>query len=190
MTREDRPTLEQIEKELVRRDRVSGIFRSFKVIIIVLVVVVAIAAIITTLWLPLLKVSGNSMTPTLEQDDVVAVIKQKQYKCGEMIAFYYNNKILIKRVIAGEGSVIDIDKDGNIYVDDDMLDEPYVKDKALGNCDIELPYQVPEHSWFVLGDDRSVSIDSRSTTIGCIDNENVLGRVFIRIYPFNKIKLF
>lgn len=190
MTRADRPTLEQIERELARRDTVSRYLRAFRITVFVIAFVAAISVLLATLYVPILKVSGSSMTPLLNQDELVVVLKSQKFETGEVVAFYYNNKILLKRVIAGEGDFVDIDDSGNVYVNDVLIDEPYAVDKGSGECDIEFPYQVPDGSWFVLGDHRSTSIDSRSTQVGTIKDEDMLGKVFMRIYPFGKLKMF
>lgn len=186
MTRADRPTLDQIKKELVRRDRMSRYTNALKITLVALVFVISISVLLAVLWIPVLRVTGTSMTPHLEEGDIVIIRKTSNFKTGNIIAFYYNNKILLKRVIAGAGDVVDMDKDGNVYVNNSKIDEPYAVDKGKGKCDIEFPYQVPEDSWFVLGDHRSTSIDSRSDEIGCIKQEDVIGKLFFRIYPFKK----
>lgn len=186
MTRADRPTLDQIKKELVRRDRMSRYTNALKITLVALVFVISISVLLAVLWIPVLRVTGTSMTPHLEEGDIVIIRKTSNFKTGNIIAFYYNNKILLKRVIAGAGDVVDMDKDGNVYVNNSKIDEPYAVDKGKGRCDIEFPYQVPEDSWFVLGDHRSTSIDSRSDEIGCIKQEDVMGKLFFRIYPFKK----
>lgn len=186
MTRADRPTLDQIKKELVRRDRMSRYTNALKITLVALVFVISISVLLAVLWIPVLRVTGTSMTPHLEEGDIVIIRKTSNFKTGNIIAFYYNNKILLKRVIAGAGDVVDMDKDGNVYVNNSKIDEPYAVDKGKGKCDIEFPYQVPEDSWFVLGDHRSTSIDSRSDEIGCIKQEDVMGKLFFRIYPFKK----
>jgi signal peptidase I len=190
MTRADRPTIEQVERELARRENISRYTKAFRITVVTLIVVVAVAVLVATLWLPVLKVSGTSMTPSLYQDEIIVVMKDSDFKCGEIAAFYYNNKILIKRVIAGEGDWVDIDSEGNVYVNDVMIDEPYAVDKSEGSCDVDFPCQVPEDCWFVLGDHRSTSIDSRSTEVGFIKDEDMLGRIFCRVYPFKRFKFF
>lgn len=186
MTRADRPTLDQIKKELVRRDRMSRYTNALKITLVALVFVISISVLLAVLWIPVLRVTGTSMTPHLEEGDIVIIRKTSNFKTGNIIAFYYNNKILLKRVIAGAGDVVDMDKDGNVYVNNSKIDEPYAVDKGKGKYDIEFPYQIPEDSWFVLGDHRSTSIDSRSDEIGCIKQEDVIGKLFFRIYPFKK----
>ena len=140
-----------------------------------MLVVAAIAVLIANLWLPVLQVTGASMSPTLEEGQVLLANKGSNLETGDIIAFYYNNKILVKRVIAVAGDWVYIDETGKVYVNDIAIDEPYLTDKALGNCNIEMPYQVPESQIFVMGDHRSVSLDSRNTTIGCISEEQILG---------------
>ena len=190
LTRADRPTLEQIERELARRDSVSRYTKAFTITMVVLIVAVALAVPVATLWPSVIRVTGISMTPNLNPDEIVVALKSDEFECGDIVALYYNNKILLKRVIAGEGDVVDFDSEGNVYVNDILIDEPYAVDKGEGECDVEFPYQVPENCWFVLGDHRSTSVDSRSTTVGCIKDEDVLGKIFLRIYPFKEICLF
>lgn len=146
------------------------------------------AVLVATLWLPVLQIYGSSMTPTLEEGDIVVSIKSKTYETGDIVAFYYNNKILIKRVIAGSGDWVDLDEDGTVYVNGEKLDEPYVKDKAFGECDLELPYQVPESRIFVMGDHRSVSVDSRSKAVGCVAEEQIVGKLVFRIWPLTGLQ--
>ena len=146
------------------------------------------AVLVATLWLPVLQIYGSSMTPTLEEGDIVVSIKSKTYETGDIVAFYYNNKILIKRVIAGSGDWVDLDEDGTVYVNGEQLDEPYVNDKAFGECDLELPYQVPESRIFVMGDHRSVSVDSRSKAVGCVAEEQIVGKLVCRIWPLTGLQ--
>lgn len=148
----------------------------------------ALAVIISMLFLPVLRVTGTSMTPTLANDELVVCKRRGDFKQGDIVAFYYNNKILLKRVIAVSGDTVDIKDDGTVYVNGKKLDEPYVKDKAFGECNISLPYQVPDQRIFVMGDHRSTSIDSRSTAIGCVSEEAVVGKVVMRIMPLKKLK--
>lgn len=152
-----------------------------------LVVVAAAAILVANLWLPILQVTGTSMSPTLQEGQVLMASKGRDFKTGDVIAFYYNNKILVKRVIAMPGDWVNISEDGTVYVNDIAIDEPYLKEKALGDCNIELPYQVPESKIFVMGDNRSVSLDSRNTAIGCISEEQVVGRITFAIWPLSKI---
>lgn len=152
-----------------------------------LVVVAAAAILVANLWLPILKVTGTSMSPTLQEGQVLMASKGHDFKTGDVIAFYYNNKILVKRVIAMPGDWVNISDDGTVYVNDIAIDEPYLKEKALGDCNIELPYQVPESKIFVMGDNRSVSLDSRNTAIGCVSEEQVVGKITFAIWPLSKI---
>ena len=160
--------------------RYIGIARNTAV---VLITAAAVAVLIATLLLPIFRIYGSSMTPTLEEGNIVISVRGGEYRQGDIISFYYNNKILVKRVIALPGDWVDIDDAGNVYVNDELLDEPYVAEKALGECDIELPYQVPEGRLFVCGDHRSTSVDSRSSTVGCVAEEQIAGKIVFRIWP-------
>ena len=184
------PTAEQYSKEL-RRIRYRKDYRKMLAnTVSSLIVVAAVAVLISMLFLPVLRVTGTSMTPTMMNDELVICSKRSNFKSGDVVAFYFNNKILLKRVIGTAGDVIDVTEDGFVYVNGEMLDEPYVSEHAFGECDIELPYQVPENRIFVMGDHRATSIDSRSSTIGCIADEYIIGRVILRIYPFRNIRTF
>lgn len=179
--------IEQFEQELEREKYKHRFYRTVFITLCILSVVAAMAVLAANLWFPVLKVNGSSMTPTLESGEVLVALKTDRMDTGDIIAFYYNNKILIKRVIAVSGDWIDIDKDGNVYVNDIAIDEPYLKEKALGDCNIELPYQVPESRIFVMGDHRSVSVDSRNTSVGCVSEEQIIGKIFLRVWPLKKI---
>lgn len=182
-----RPALELLEAELERElDRCDRI-RLLRNTIFFLVVVAAAAVLTVILLLPFLQINGASMTNTLDNGDMVVAVNNSRYKSGDVIAFNYNNSILVKRVIALPGEWVDIDEDGNVYVDDQLLDEPYVYEKDLGRCNIDLPCQVPEGEIFVLGDHRTVSVDSRNTAVGCVKEDAVVGEVFFRIWPLAKI---
>lgn len=177
------PELSQLEEEL---NRVKYQKRYKKVLtstVSTLIVVAAIAVLIATLLMPVLQIYGTSMNPTLYDGDIIATIKTTEFKPGELVAFYYNNKILVKRVIAMSGEWVDMDEEGNVYVNDVLLDEPYLVERAVGECDIKLPYQVPENRVFVMGDHRSVSVDSRSTTVGCVSEEQLVGKLVFRVWP-------
>lgn len=181
------PTVSQLEEEIKRvnyRHRYNNVLKST---IFILITVAAISVLVATLCLPVLQIYGSSMTPSLSEGDIVVSVKGFDFKQGDIVSFYYNNKILVKRVIAFPGDWIDIDEDGNIYVNDVLLDEPYVAEKALGECDIELPYQVPDGKVFVCGDHRATSVDSRSSTIGCVSEEQVVGKIVFRVWPFGSI---
>ena len=184
----DLPTAEQLKFEPARRRSRAGFMRMLYSTAASLIVVAALAVIISMLFLPVLRVTGTSMTPTLANDELVVCKRRGDFKQGDIVAFYYNNKILLKRVIAVSGDTVDIKDDGTVYVNGKKLDEPYVKDKAFGECNISLPYQVPDQRIFVMGDHRSTSIDSRSTAIGCVSEEAVVGKVVMRIMPLKKLK--
>ena len=181
----DLPTAEQLEQELKRLKYRHSFAFTLRSTVASLLVVAAIAVMISTMIMPVLRVTGTSMTPTLQNDQVIICNKLAECQKGDVVAFYYNNKVLIKRVIGVAGDVIDISGDGVVSVNGEPLDEPYVSELALGECDIELPYQVPDNRIFVMGDHRSVSIDSRSTSVGCVAIENVIGKVLLRVYPID-----
>ncbi|MBQ8248673.1 MAG: signal peptidase I [Clostridia bacterium] len=184
------PSADQIGAELKREKNKIRFKRIIKNTLCTLVVVAAIAVLITTLVLPVLQIAGTSMEPTLENGDIVVLLKTSKLDYGDLCGFSYSNKILIKRVIALPGDTLVIDRDGNVYVNGVMRDEPYVSDKGLGECDIEFPYTVPENTYFLMGDHRSTSIDSRNTVIGCIPTEQIVGKLFFRVWPFSKILFF
>ena len=181
------PELEQLENELKRvkyKRRYRSVLRST---IYALITVAAVAVLVATLWMPVLQIYGSSMTPTLEAGEIILSLKAGDFQVGDIVAFYYNNKILVKRVIAGPGQWVNIDEEGNVYVDDVLLNEPYISEKALGECDIELPYQVPDERYFVMGDHRATSVDSRSTAVGCEAQEHIVGRISFRVWPLDVI---
>lgn len=181
------PEVSLLEAELKREKYKRRYWSVFRSTIYVLITVAAIAVLVATLWLPVLQIYGNSMTPTLEEGNIVISLKSKNYEHGDIVAFYYNNKILIKRVIAGPGEWVDIKEDGTVYVDGELKDEPYVSGLSLGDCDINFPYQVPESRIFVMGDHRSVSVDSRNSAVGCIAEEQIVGKIVFRIWPLEQI---
>ena len=152
-------------------------------------VVAAVAVLIATLFMPILQISGDSMTPTLEHDEIVILFKSKEFTRGDLIGFYFQGKILLKRVIALPEEEVAIDAEGNVYVNGEILEEPYVTDKGLGDCDLEFPYKVPGTSYFVLGDQRSNSVDSRNSVIGAISRDDIIGKVFLRVWPLAKFGL-
>ena len=179
------PTVQELQSELNRvryKRRYRSVLRST---IYTLVTVAAIAVLVATLWLPVLQIYGSSMTPTLQDGEIIFSVKTSSFEPGDIISFYYNNKILVKRVIARPGEWVDIDSDGYVYINDVRLDEPYLEDRAFGDCNIELPYQVPDGKVFVIGDHRSTSVDSRNTAVGCVAQEQVVGKILFRVWPFS-----
>lgn len=180
------PSLPEIQRERKRIRRKDYYRQSLRSTISVLMVVAAIAVLVATLFLPILQISGDSMSPTLEHDEIVILVKTKEFNRGDLIGFYYQGKILLKRVIALPDEEVAIDAEGNVYVNGEVLEEPYVTDKGLGDCDLEFPYKVPGTGYFVLGDQRSNSVDSRNSVIGAISQDDIIGKVFIRVWPFSR----
>lgn len=177
------PEVGELEEELKRtkhRQRYNSVLRST---IYSLIVVAAVAVLVATLWMPVMRTYGSSMTPTIEDGNIIVAWKSTKFTTGDLLAFYADNKLLVKRVIAGPGEWIRIEDDGTVYVNDVQIDEPYVTEKALGNCNIEFPYQVPESQWFVMGDHRATSSDSRNTAVGCVTADRVVGVVRFRVWP-------
>ena len=178
-----RPTVEELESELRRvryRRRYQTVLKST---VYALITVAAVAVLVATLWLPVLRTYGSSMTPTLNDGEIIFSVKTSRLEVGDVVAFYYNNRILVKRVIAEPGDWVDIDPDGTVYVNEKELIEPYVSEKAFGDTNIELPYQVPDGKVFVIGDHRATSLDSRNTAVGCITEEQLIGKILFRIWP-------
>ena len=180
-----RPSSEEISGELRQGQNRRRLLRIIATTIGGLLTVAAIVVLIATFLLPTLRIYGTSMTPTLSEGEIVVSVKTPNYKQGDIIAFYYNNKILVKRVICGPGDWFDMDKDGTVYVNQEKIDEPYLTEPDFGTCDIDLPYQVPDGQYFVLGDHRETSIDSRTTQIGCVPEDRMVGHVFLRVWPFD-----
>ncbi len=179
------PPLNDLEKELRRSKSRTRTRQTISRTLYSLVVVAAVAVIVSILIMPVLRIEGISMEETLYDGDVVVALNNHSYRTGDVIGFYYNNEVLIKRVIATETDWIDIDRDGNVYVNNTRLDEPYISEKAFGDCNIVLPYQVPEGTCFVMGDHRATSIDSRNTSVGCISDDKVVGRLLLRVWPLS-----
>ena len=193
---EDRQAITRVPEELpdtdvlteaVKRDRYIHRFRAtVRSTFLSLVVVAAAAVLVAVLLLPILKIYGRSMSATLDSGDIVVSIKGTEMQTGDIVAFYYNNNRLVKRVIANSGDWVDLDEDGTVYVNNVKVDEPYLDEKAYGETNIELPYQVPEGKTFVMGDNRAVSIDSRNTSIGCISEEQIVGKIVFRVWPLHR----
>ncbi|MCR5669926.1 MAG: signal peptidase I [Butyrivibrio sp.] len=181
----DRPSIEQLRKELKRVNNKKEYRKVLRNTLIVVVVVAALAVLVSSFFVTVLKVTGDSMTPTLETGDIVIAQNQSTFEPGDLLAFYYNNKVLVKRVLGSPGDWVNIDSEGDVYVNGVLVEEPYASEKSLDPTDIEFPFQVPENRFFVLGDHRNVSIDSRSSVVGCVTREQLIGKVIFRVYPFN-----
>ena len=180
------PSTEEVKAErdrLAYRSRYGRVLRST---IYGLMAVAAAAVLIATLVTPVLKIYGSSMAPTMEEGNIVVALKGSDFEQGDIVAFYYNNKILIKRVIAGPGEWVTVDEDGNVYVNNVKLNEPYLTEKSLGDSNITYPYQVPADRWFVMGDHRSTSVDSRNTAVGCVADETIVGRIVWNVWPLDR----
>ena len=184
------PTKKQVETERKRYRRQKAYNKALRGTVYVLTIVAAVAVLIATLVLPVLQIEGTSMEPTLHNGDIVLLMKTTRFKRGDLCGFTWNNKLLIKRVIGVPGDWIEIDTDGTVYLNGEKLDEPYVEQKAFGECDLEFPFQVPQEQYFVIGDMRESSIDSRNTLIGCIPKDQIVGKVFFRVWPFKSIQFF
>ena len=178
------PSTDTIRQELDRYTYRRNFMRTLRNTIFTLVVVAATTILVAVLLMPILRIYGTSMNGTVNNGDLVVSIKRADFKTGDVIAFYYNNTILVKRVIAKSGDWVDIDEEGNVYVNQKLLNEPYLSSKALGETNIELPYQVPEDRIFVMGDNREVSVDSRNTAVGCVTGEQIVGKIIFRVWPF------
>lgn len=181
------PSVELLETELKRVKYQKRYRTVLKSTVYTLLTVAAVAVLVATLWLPVLQIYGSSMTPTLQDGEIVFSVKTSNMEQGDIIAFYYNNKILVKRVIATSGDWVNIDEDGTVYVNGAKLDEPYLEEKVFGDADIELPYQVPDGKIFVMGDQRATSVDSRHTAVGCVDQEQIVGKIIFRVWPLKRL---
>lgn len=183
------PTKDELEEELTREKYKIKYKKTLKSTIYSLIIVISISSLLSTLLFPVLEIYGKSMNPTLSEGNIVLSVKKTNIKRGDIIAFYHNNKILIKRIIGVSSDWINIDKEGNVSVNDTLLEEPYLKEKNKGESNIKYPYQVPDDTYFVLGDTRSSSIDSRTKEIGTIPKDNVIGKIIFRLWPIKEIGL-
>lgn len=183
------PTIEQLKNELNRERYKRRYFLVIRSTVYSLITVAAVAVLVATLWLPVLQIYGHSMAPTLSEGEIVVTVKNSDFQPGDVVAFYYNNKILVKRVIGTPGDWIEIDEEGRVRVNQILQEEPYVQEYALGECDIEMPYQVPDGRIFVMGDNRATSVDSRSTTVGCISEEEIVGKIVFVVWPMEEFGL-
>ena len=184
----ERPSIELLEAEIQRTNYKRRFHTVLKSTIYALITVAAVAVLVATLWLPVMQTYGNSMTPTLHDGQLIVSVKDANMEQGDIIAFYYNNKILVKRVIATAGEWVSIDDNGVITVNGKILEEPYISEQSLGECNIDFPYQVPEGKLFVMGDHRSVSIDSRHSSVGCVSEEQIVGRLIMCVWPLNEMR--
>lgn len=183
----DMPELEQVRREL-KREQYKIRYRAILWNTIhTLILVAAVAVFAANVWIPVFRIRGNSMAPTLNEQEIVVAVKKSSFAQGDLVAFYIGNKLLIKRNIAGPGQVVDIDQDGMVYVDGERLEEDYITEPAFGDCNIEFPYQVPENRYFMMGDHRKTSVDSRNTAVGCVSEEQIVGKILYRIWPFQKM---
>lgn len=182
-------TINQILAEREKMQYRSRYWRTLRSTISVLIVIASLTVLLSVLFMPCLRIYGSSMTPTIQEGQTVLAVKQHDFSQGDIVAFYYNNKILVKRIIAVAGDWVNLDQDGNVYVNNSVLEEPYISEKALGECSIELPYQVPEGRYFVLGDHRETSVDSRNAAIGCVSKEQLVGKIKLVLWPFNDIRV-
>ena len=186
--KQDLPELDSLQKELKRELYKRRFRRLLRSTVNALIVVAAVAALIATLVLPVLQIAGTSMEPSLQDGDIVVLAKTDRLDTGDLCAFYYSNKILIKRVIGTPGDYLWIEPEGTVFLNGTELDEPYIAEKALGECDVEFPYQVPENAFFMMGDQRETSIDSRSSVIGCIAEDQIIGKILCKFWPLSEFE--
>lgn len=184
------PDIDQLKAELERERYKHRYARVLRSTVYTLVVVAAFAVLVATLWMPVLQIYGTSMSPTLEEGQIVVSVKGRDFAQGDLVAFYIGNKLLVKRVIAGPGDKVNISEDGVVYVNGEELIEPYLTERAFGECDLELPYQVPESRYFLMGDHRATSVDSRSSVVGCIEKEQIVGKIVFCVWPISDFGAF
>lgn len=181
------PSVAQLKAELDRETYRKSFGRMLRSTVSTLTVVAAVAVLVATLWMPVLRIYGTSMAPTVKEGELVVCVKSSHFRAGDLAAFYLGNKLLVKRCIAGPGQWVEIDEDGRVCVDGMVLEEPYLAQQALGECDLEFPYQVPEGRWFCMGDHRATSVDSRHSAVGCVAQEQMVGKVVFRVWPLSQI---
>lgn len=180
------PELEQLKKEL-RRERYKNRYAAtLRSTVNTLVVAAAFAILVATLWMPVFQIYGNSMAPTLQEGQIVVSVKNGKFEQGDLVAFYIGNKLLVKRMIAGPMDVVNIDSEGTVFVNGKELDEPYVSEKTLGECDLTFPYQIPDSRYFLMGDHRQTSVDSRSSVVGCVAREQIAGKILFSVWPLSE----
>ena len=183
----DIPSIEALKEELARENARHQFRRSLWNVAVVLVVVAAVTALVATRLLVLIQINGDSMSPTLASGEVIFLHQTKEIRKGDIVGFYYGGRILLKRVIGSEGDWIEMDREGNVYVNGEPLSEPYLTERSLGKCNLEFPYQVPEGMLFVLGDNRAVSVDSRTRSLGCVEESRIVGRAVFRAWPLERV---
>jgi signal peptidase I len=181
------PEIPLLVKELKRERRKYRVAAVVRSTFNTLLVVAAVAVLVATLLTPVLQIYGNSMTPTLVEGQFVVSLKGAAFQQGDLVSFYIGNKLLVKRVIAVPGDWVNITEDGTVYVNDSKIEEPYVDTPAFGQCDLELPYQVPESSYFLMGDHRESSVDSRSSAVGAVAKEQILGKIVFCVWPLSDL---
>ena len=183
------PNSEQLEAELEREKYKDRYKTTLKSTVFALITTAAVVVLLMFLLFPVFRIYGSSMCPTINEGEIIVSVKTSDFECGDIVVLSYNNKLLVKRVLAGPGDWFDMDTDGNVYINGEYIDEPYLAEKAFGDCNLALPYQVPEGRYFVMGDNRSTSQDSRSTLVGCIAEEQIVGRAILRLWPFSEFGL-